>query len=140
MKRTLTLTLLVALFTLSATTPCAAQSKLEKRYDYTLRNLKLDKQTEEKFAPVLRAYLTEKKAAEKKYDDLKDKYKAAEKAGTITDAQAKQLMDAKLECAQKELDVKRKYYVEFQKVLKPKKVYYAFDLAGDEMSKIEGKE
>ena len=29
---------------------------------------------------------------------------------------------------------------EFQKVLKPKKIYYAFDYANDKMSKIEGKD
>lgn len=134
------LSLLAAVTLLTAATPALAQSKLEKRYTYTLRNLKLDKATEAKFGPVLKAYLTEKKAAEKKYDDLKDKYKSAEKAGTLTDAQATQLMDAKLECAAKELEVKKKYYTEFQKVLKPKKVYYAFDYANDKMSKIEGKD
>lgn len=115
-----------------------AQSKLERRYAYTLKNLHLNKETEAKFAPVLKAYLKERKEANDKYDDLKDKYKSAEKAGTITDAQATQLLDAKLECAGRELEVKKKYYVEFAKVLKPKKIYYAFDLAGDKMSKIEG--
>ncbi|MBP5770516.1 MAG: hypothetical protein J6W75_04050 [Bacteroidaceae bacterium] len=116
-----------------------AATKLEKRYAYTLKNLKLDKATEAKFGPVLKAYLTEKKEAEKKYEDLKDKYKSAEKSGTLSDAQATQLMEAKLECAEKELVVKKKYFVEFKKVLKPKKVYYAFDYANDKMSKIDGK-
>ena len=116
-----------------------AATKLEKRYAYTLKTLKLDKATEAKFGPVLKAYLTEKKEAEKKYEDLKDKYKSAEKSGTLSDAQATQLMEAKLECAEKELVVKKKYFVEFKKVLKPKKVYYAFDYANDKMSKIDGK-
>lgn len=132
--------LLAAITLLTAATPAQAQSKLEKRYAYTLRNLRLDKATEAKFGPVLKAYLTEKKAAEKKYDDLKDKYKSAEKAGTLTDAQATQLLEAKFECAGKELEVKKKYLAEFQKILKPKKVYYAFDFANDKMSKIEEKD
>ena len=136
------LSLLAAITLLTAATPACAQkqSKLEKRYAYTLRNLRLDKATEAKFGPILKAYLTEKKAAEKPYDDLKDKYKSAEKAGTITDTQATQLMNAKLECAAKELEVKKKYYAEFLKILKPKKAYYAFDYANDKMSKIDGKE
>ncbi|MBR6432788.1 MAG: hypothetical protein IKS70_00085 [Bacteroides sp.] len=117
-----------------------AQSKLEKRYAYTLKNLHLDKKTEAQFAPILKAYLTEKKAAGDIYDDVKKKYKAAEKAGTLTDAQATQLLNAKIESEQKELNVRKKYIPEFQKVLKPKKVYYAFDLAGDKMSKIDGKD
>ena len=136
--RLLTLCLLVLACTF--TTTLRAESKLEKRYAYTLKNLKLDKETEAKFGPVLKAYLTEKKAANKKYDDLKDKYKSAEKAGTLTDSQATQLLDAKLECAAKELEVKKKYYEEFRKILKPKKIYYAFDLSNDKMSKIEGKD
>ncbi|MBR4533195.1 MAG: hypothetical protein IKO85_01430 [Bacteroidaceae bacterium] len=133
--------ILVVAFTLLATpSSVLAKSKLEKRYEYTLRNLKLDKQTEAKFAPILKAYLTEKKACNDPYDDLKDKYKAAEKAGTITDGQAKQLLDAKFEAETKELAVKKKYYAEFAKILKMKKVWYAFDLSNDKMSKIEGRD
>lgn len=131
---------LLCCFIAMSTTTVLAQSKLEKRYAYTLKNLKLDKATESKFGPVLKAYLTEKKEANKKYDDLKDKYKSAEKAGTLTDAQATQLLEAKLECAAQELVVKKKYYEEFKKILKPKKIYYAFDLSNDKMSKIDGKD
>ncbi len=139
MKRLPILAALLALCLLGTTT-VFAQSKLEKRYEYTLKNLRLDKATEAKFAPVLRAYLTEKKEAGDIYDDVKKKYKAAEKAGTLTDAQATQLLNAKMESDEKELEVKKKYLPEFKKVLKPKKVYYAFDLANDKMSKIEGKD
>ena len=117
-----------------------AASKLEKRHAYTLKNLNLDKKTEAAFSPILMQYLAEKKAAGKKYDDLKDKYKAAEKAGTLTDGQATQLLEAKFECDAAELEVKKRFYPEFLKVLKPKKVYYAFDLSNDKMSKIEGKD
>lgn len=140
MKRLLTILLVVAVALMAAPTTAFAKTKLEKRYEYTLKNLKLDKQTEAKFAPILKAYLTERKAANDIYDDVKDKYKAAEKAGTITDAQAKQLMDAKLESETKELAARKKYYPEFAKVLKMKKVWYAFDLANVKMSKIEGRD
>ncbi|MBR1682905.1 MAG: hypothetical protein IJ700_06065 [Bacteroidaceae bacterium] len=139
MKKIL-ISLLTALFLLSVPATLQAGSKLEKRYDYTLKMLKLDKATEAKFAPVLRAYLTEKKAANDPYDNLKDKYKAAEKAGTLTDSQATQLLEAKMEADAKELEVKKKYYVEFKKVLKPKKIWYAFDYASEKLSKIEGKD
>ena len=139
MKRILFLLTAAVLLSTSAT-PAFAQKKLEKRYEYTLKNLKLNKETEAKFGPVLRAYLTEKKAANEKYDNLKDKYKAAEKAGTLTDSQATQLLDAKFECAAKELEVKKKYYEEFKKYLKPKKIFYAFDYASEKISKIEGKD
>lgn len=136
MKKNIIALIAVLLFT--AALPVQAQSKLEKRYAYTLKKLRLDKATEAKFGPILKAYLTEKKEANKKYDDLKDKYKQAEKAGTLTDNQATQLLDAKFECEAKETAVKKKYYTEFLKVVKPKKAYYAFDYSNDKMSKIEG--
>lgn len=137
---TLHFSLLLAALLLVGTASVFAQSKLEKRYAYTLKNLHLDKKTEAQFAPVLKAYLTEKKAAGDIYDDLKKKYKAAEKAGTLTDAQATQLLNAKLTSEQKELVVRKKYISEFLKILKPKKVYYALDYANDKLSKIEGKD
>jgi len=137
MKRFLSI-LLVAVFALTAANvSLSAKSKLEKRYEYTLFKLKLDKQTEARFAPVLKAYLTEKKAANDPYDDLKKKYQAAEDAGTLTDSQARQLLDAKFEAEAKELAIKKKYYTEFCKILKLKKVWYAFDYSNDKMSKIE---
>ena len=45
-----------------------------------------------------------------------------------------------MEADAKELEVKKKYYVEFKKVLKPKKIWYAFDYASEKLSKIEGKD
>ncbi len=132
--------LMLTAFMLSLSTAVFAGAKMDKRHAYTLKNLKLDKKTQAQFSPILMQYLQDKKEANKKYDDLKEKYKSAEKAGTLTDSQATQLLDAKFECAAKELEVKKRYYAEFLKILKPKKVYYAFDLANDKMAKIDGKD
>ena len=107
------------------------------RHAYTMRHLKLDKATAAKFAPVLHKYLEERKVAGDKYDDVKEKYKTAIKAGTINSAQGKALMDAKLASEAMELAAKKKYYAEFMKILKADKVFYAFDLANEKMSKIE---
>ena len=138
MKQLMTIAI-AAILLAGVSTTAIAQSKVKKRYDYTLKNLRLDKKTEAQFAPVLKAYLDERKAAGDIYDEVKDKYKAAEKAGTLTDNQANQLLEAKIKSEEQELVVRRKYTTEFKKVLKPKKVYYALDLANDSMSKIEGK-
>ena len=116
---------LLALF-IVGTTQVFAQTKTEKRYTYTMKNLHLDKKTEAAFSPILKAYLNERKAAGDIYDDVKKKY------------QAKQLFEAKLESETKELAAKKKYFPEFLKVLKPKKVWYAFDLANDKMTTIDG--
>ncbi|MCR5819898.1 MAG: hypothetical protein K6F94_02955 [Bacteroidaceae bacterium] len=134
MKKILTI---IAAFFLLAAQPSQAASKLEKRYAYTLKHLKLDKTTEAKFGPVLHKYLEERKAANDIYDDVKDKYKAAEKAGTLTPAQGLALVEAKLESDTKMIAVRKKYLAEFKKVLKGNKIYYAFDYSNDKMSKID---
>lgn len=139
MKKTITI-LLAAVLAFGLSTTADAQSKVERRYAYTLKNLRLDKATESKFAPVLMEYLKAKKAAGDIYDNIKDKYKSAEKAGTLTDNQAAQLLEAKIKSEEQELVVRRKYTEEFKKVLKPKKVYYAIDFANEKMSVIDGKE
>ncbi len=131
------LLLVATLFAFTSTNTAFAGPKMDKRHAYTLRMLKLDKKTEAAFSPILMQYLKEKKAAEKKYDDLKDKYRSAENAGTLTDKQAAQLLEAKWECAAKELEVKKKYNTIFLKMLPAKKVYYAFDYSNDKMSKID---
>ncbi|MCR4994484.1 MAG: hypothetical protein K6A32_03770 [Bacteroidales bacterium] len=130
--------MLTAILMFGVTTTASAQSKVEKRYAYTMKNLKLDKATEAKFSPVLMAFLKENKEAGDIYDDVKDKYRAAAKAGTLTDGQASQLLDAKLASEEKQLAVRKKYTAEFKKYLKPKKVYYAIDFATEKISKIDG--
>ena len=70
MKKIILTSLLSALMLCGIITTVSAQSKLEKRYTYTLKNLHLDKKTETQFAPVLKAYLTEKKKAGDIYDKL----------------------------------------------------------------------
>ena len=134
---------ILAVITILAAFPChcaMAGTKMDKRIDYTLRNMKLDKQTQTSFEPMLRQYLTEKKEATKAYEDLKDKYKSAKKAGTLTDKQATQLLNAKLAADAAEIKVKIKWRTEFAKVLSPKQIFYAFDYSGDKMSKIEGRD
>ena len=132
------LTAVLALLMLSGNAATMlAGSKQDMRYEYTMRHLRLDKATAAKFGPVLRQYIEERNAADDKYEALKDKHKAAIKAGTITDAQGIALMEAKLEAETAELAAKKKYYPEFKKVLKGSKIFRAFDLANDKMSKIE---
>lgn len=129
-----TLLLLVVAFAM----PLRAQSNLELRHQYVMKNLKLNKEQTAKFSPVCKSYLEELKKAKADYDKLKDKYKEAEKSGTLTNGQAEQLLNAKFEAEAKELTVKKKFYEEFKKVLPLKKVYYAFDLANDKKSKVRG--
>ena len=116
----------------------AAPTKQQKKVAYAIKNLKLDANTSKTLQPLLMAYLTELKAVQKPYDDLKDKYKANIKNGSINDKVASALLTAKWDTAKKEVAIKEKYQKKFLEVISAKKVWYCFDLLNDKMSKIEG--
>jgi len=116
----------------------AAPTKQQKRVVYTLKNLKLDATTQKSLQPLLLSYLQELKAAQKPYDDLKEKYKNDIDKGTLTDKVASALLTAKWTAAKNENTVKEKYDKLFRNVIPAKKVWYCFDLLNDKMSKIEG--
>lgn len=140
MKRVILLFSLVAFMSAAGRQAVYAQSGTELRHQYVMKHLKLDKATAEKFSPVCMEFLKEMKAAEAEYDKLKKKYKELEKNGTLTNAQAEQLLKAKFAKDEAELAVRRKYVDKFKAVLPMKKVYYAFDYANDKKSKVQGTE
>ncbi len=132
---------LCCLLCLALVSPTAtAQTNRQLRHAYVMKNLNLNKEQTARFGPVLKAYLDELKEAKSNYDKLKDKYRDMEKAGMLTNSQAEQMLNAKFDADAKELVVKKKFYVEFKKVLPLKKVWYAFDLANDKKSKVRGEE
>jgi RecG-like helicase len=89
----------------------------EAKWAYIIYKLQLDEKRANKLLPVYRAYEEEKKAivrgSVKQYLQNNDE---------LTDDQAEQLMNAKLENARKLLDLKEKYKDEFLKVLSPSEV------------------
>jgi len=137
-KNCLTFLLALALVVCGTTYSMAAPTKQQKRVAYTLKNLKLDAATKKSLQPMLISYLQELKAAQKPYDDLKEKYKNDIDKGTMTDKVATALLQAKWTAARNENAVKEKYDKQFRTVLSVKKVWYCFDLLNDKMSKIEG--
>ena len=138
MKKYFTLILPLAAMLFVSNSMLAQKDKVETRLQHVMNNLKLDKATAAKFQPVCKAFLEEVQNAKSNHSKLKDKYKSMEKAGTLTNAQAEQLLTANLESDTKVLEIRKKYFVEFKKVLPLKKIYYAFDRANDKMSKITG--
>lgn len=140
MKKILLATILFAVtFVASTQVSYAAPTKQQKRVAYTIKNLKLDASTTRTLQPMLMQYLTDLKAAQKPYDDLKEKYKTDIKNGTLTDKAANALLEAKWKSAKDEIAVKESYEKKFRTLLSAKKVFICFDLLNDKMSKIEGK-
>ena len=134
--------LVIALMTISMTfgmsTMALAGKNADMRVAYVLKNLGIKRDLQVKLKPILDSYMADKKAANKVYDNLKDKLKPSIEAGTITDKQAQALLDAKWVAAEKELAVKKEYEKKFKTVLSAKKTYLCFDLLNDKKSKVRG--
>lgn len=139
MKRLLSILMLVTAATFAMTIQAAAPSKTDKRVNYTLNNLRLSAQQKQALKPLLYAYLADMKTAKKQEKDLEKRFESSIKNNTLTDAQAKQLLDARWPCDARELEVKKKYYPTFLGVIPAKKVLRLYALINDKMSKIDGK-
>ena len=88
----------------------------EAKWAYIIYELQLDEKRANRLLPVYRAYEEEKKAI------FRGSIKQLLQDGEMTDEKAEQLMNTKLENAQKLLDLKEKYKNEFLKVLTPSEV------------------
>ncbi len=138
MKKLISLCLLTGLLVLGSTNEAYAGRKADMRVNYVLENIGVNNATKEKLKPLLVSYLADKKTANKEYDALKDKYRAAADGGTLTDKQAQAMLDAKWVADEKELVVKKQYEKKFKTVIPAKKVWVCFDLLNDSKSKVRG--
>ena len=127
--------IIIALLVALTATGAYAQKTSELRYNYVMKNLKLDKATATKAGPVIKSFIKEMKDAGDIYDDVKDKYKSDIKNGTLTNKQAASLNQAKVESATKEAAVKSTYYTKFKQVMSEKQTFLCFRLCADKKSK-----
>ncbi len=146
MKLTTTSRALLLVLALSLCAPLAlrsfsvhAQSNRDARIAYVLKNLGVNSDTQKKLRPLLEGYLAEKKASGEAYSALKSKLKSNISSGTLSNEQAKKLLDAKWASESRETAVKKKYTEKFMTVLSAKKTYLCFDLLNDKKSKVQGK-
>jgi len=138
MMKKLIMTFLIALLPVVGITNASAQTKEQIKSSYVLKNLRLDKNTASKFKPLFLNYLKEMKEAKDVYDNVKDKYKASIKKGTLSDSQADQLLNAHWNSDAREVAVKKKYTTIFTSCIGAKRTFLAFDYASDSMKKMKG--
>lgn len=138
MKRTLTIIACLTLLIICSSAYAAGPTKSERRIAYTIKNLKLNAQQQKAIKPLLVSYLEDIKEAKKQHKALEKKHESAIKNGTLTDAQAKALLQAKFECDQKETAVKKNYLPKFSAAIPAKKVFLLYDFINDKMSKVDG--
>lgn len=139
MKRSLAIiSCLVMFLVCSSLTYAVGPSKSERRITYTIKNLKLNQQQQKALKPILESYLNDMKEAKKQHKALEKKFENSINNGTLTDGQAKALLQAKFESDTKETIVKKNYLPKFTAAIPAKKVFLLYDLINDKMSKVDG--
>ena len=130
--------ILLAVFGLMTFLPVQTISAGEKddaHIAYIFKNMKLSGEDKAKVKPILQAYYKEISAAKAANKALKDKYDAAEDAGTLTPAQCDELFESKQKEQRAELDIRKAYYPKFKAVLPAMKSYQLMKLANDKVKK-----
>lgn len=127
--------LLVMLLSLAVIMPSTAQAgpKRDARMAYVLKNLRLKSDVEEKFKPLLEAYLKELSDLKDTYKNLKDELQDAIDANKLTPAQCDQLFETKQKQEEMEPAIHRKHYAKFKTVLTTQQAYKAMKLSDDKL-------
>ena len=125
----------VMLIGMAAVAPTNAQAgeKRTARVMYVLKNLKLKSDVQEKFKPILEAYLKELSDLKDTYKDMKDKLQDAIDANKLTPEQCDNLFEAKQKQEEQEPAIQRKWYAKFKTVLTTQQAYKAMKLSDDKL-------
>ena len=114
-------------------TSALAGKKRDARVAYVLKNLRLKSDVQEKFKPLLDAYLKELSDLKDPYKKLKDDLQDAIDASKLTAAQCDQLFEAKQKQEDKEPALNRKWYAKFKTVITAQQAYKAMKLSDDKL-------
>lgn len=110
-----------------------AGKKRDARVSYVLKNLRLKADVQEKFKPLLEAYLEELSDLKEPYKVLKDELEDAIMSNKLTAAQCDQLFEVKQQQEDKEPALNRKHYAKFKTVLTAQQAYKAMKLSDDKL-------
>ena len=122
----------VMLISMAVAMPSTAHAgkKRDARVAYVLKNLRLKSDVQEKFKPILDAYLKELiLVSVNPVDELQD----AIDANKLTAAQCDQLFEAKQKQEEQEPALNRKWYAKFKTILTAQQAYKAMKLSDDKL-------
>ena len=125
----------VMFLSLTVISPSLAQAgkKRDTRIAYVLKNLRLKADVQEKFRPLLEAYLQELSDLKDPYKALKDELDDAIMTNKLTAEQCDQLFEIKQKQEDKEPALNRKHYAKFKTVLTAQQAYKAMKLSDDKL-------
>ena len=133
MKRILLFTVMLLSLTFVAPSAAQAGAKRDARVAYILKNLRLKADVQEKFKPLLEAFLKELSDVKDPYEDLKDELQDAIDTNKLTAAQCDKLFELKQKQEEQEPAVLRKWYAKFKTVLTTQQAYKAMKLSDDKL-------
>lgn len=133
MKRILLFAVMLLSLTLVAPSAVQAGAKRDARVAYVLKNLRLKADVQEKFKPLLEAFLKELSDVKDPYEDLKDELQDAIDTNKLTAAQCDKLFELKQKQEEQEPAVLRKWYAKFKTVLTTQQAYKAMKLSDDKL-------
>ena len=133
MKRILLFAVMLLSLTLVAPSAAQAGAKRDARVAYVLKNLRLKSDVQEKFKPLLEAFLKELSDVKDPYEDLKDELQDAIDTNKLTAAQCDKLFELKQKQEEQEPAVLRKWYAKFKTVLTTQQAYRAMKLSDDKL-------
>ena len=133
MKRILLFAVMLLSLTLVAPSAVQAGAKRDARVAYVLKNLRLKSDVQEKFKPLLEAFLKERSDVKDPYEDLKDELQDAIDTNKLTAAQCDKLFELKQKQEEQEPAVLRKWYAKFKTVLTTQQAYKAMKLSDDKL-------
>ena len=125
----------VMLISMAVAMPSTAHAgkKRDARVAYVLKNPRLKSDVQEKFKPILDAYLKELSDLKDPYKKLKDELQDAIDANKLTAAQCDQLFEAKQKQEEQEPALNRKWYAKFKTILTAQQAYKAMKLSDDKL-------
>ena len=133
MKRILLFAVMLLSLTFVAPPAAQAGAKRDARVAYVLKNLRLKSDVQEKFKPLLEAFLKELSDVKDPYEDLKDELQDAIETNKLTAAQCDKLFELKQKQEEQEPAVMRKWYAKFKTVLTAQQAYKAMKLSDDKL-------
>ena len=133
MKRILLFAVMLLSLTIVAPSAVQAGAKRDARVAYVLKNLRLKSDVQEKFKPLLEAFLKELSDVKDPYEDLKDELQDAIDTNKLTAAQCDKLFELKQKQEEQEPAVLRKWYAKFKTVLTTQQAYKAMKLSDDKL-------
>lgn len=133
MKRILLFAVMLLSLTFVAPSAMQAGAKRDARVAYVLKNLRLKSDVQEKFKPLLEAFLKELSDVKDPYEDLKDELQDAIETNKLTAAQCDKLFELKQKQEEQEPAVLRKWYAKFKTVLTTQQAYKAMKLSDDKL-------